>query len=133
MNDIRVVAAAAVLFGVACTRAPEVAIVSPADGDMLNVRSVLVRLKTEGVTIAPVAEQRPGAMHLHLFLDVDPTPAGTAVPVGVPGITHLGGGQTEFTLDSVPPGDHRLIVVLGDNAHVVAAGQRMDTVRFMVH
>jgi hypothetical protein len=128
---LRGVLAAALLA--ACARDPKITIQSPTEGEMLTGSSVRVVVATEGVTIAPVADQRPGAAHLHLLLDVDPPPAGAAVPVGVAGITHLGGGQTEFTLDSVAPGTHRLIVLLGDNAHVVLARQQVDTVTFMVH
>jgi hypothetical protein len=111
---------------------PQVGILAPSSGAVLGGPSVRLVLEVGGITIAPVAQQRPGAAHVHLFLDVDPTPLGQPIPVGAPGITHLGGGQLEYTLDSLRNGRHRVIVVLGDNAHVAIAGQTTDTVTFTV-
>jgi hypothetical protein len=115
----------------ACERGPEVSIESPENGATVEGPRVEVRIEAEGVTIAPVSEQREGAAHVHLFLDTDPTSIGTTIPAGVAGITHWGGGQLEGALDSLTPGEHRLIVVLGDNAHAALGGER-DTVRFVV-
>ena len=126
----RLVAMIALTAG-ACARGPEVSIESPANGATVDGPGVEVRVEAEGVTIAPVSEQRQGAAHVHLFLDTEPTPVGTTIPAGVAGITHWGGGQLSASLDSVAPGEHRLIVVLGDNAHVALGGER-DTVRFVV-
>jgi hypothetical protein len=75
-----------------------------------------------------VADQRPGTAHEHLFLDVDPPPAGEAIPVGVAGIIHLGKAETEFTIDTVAPGRHRIIAVLADPSHVPLPNAVRDTV-----
>jgi hypothetical protein len=66
-----------------------------------------------------------------LFLDANLTSPDSAIPAGVPGITHLGKGQSEYTLE-VAPGAHRLIVELGDPAHVPLKGAATDTIRFTV-
>lgn len=92
-----------------------------------------VTLMASGVTIAAVADQVAGGAHFHLFLDVDPPPAGAPIPAGVPGVIHLGGGQGEYTFDSLPAGNHRVIVMLGDNTHVPLPGQKTDTLNYMVH
>jgi hypothetical protein len=106
-------------------------IVSPKQNATVTGSTVQVVLQAEGVEIAPVAEHKPGTAHFHLFLDTNLTPPDSAIPAGVAGITHLGKGQSEYTLE-VAPGAHRLIVELADPAHVPLKGAATDTVRFTV-
>jgi hypothetical protein len=54
--------------------------------------------------------------HLHVFIDRDPTPAGQAVPKGVPGIIHT--AKTSITLPAMSAGEHTVWVVLGNGAHI---------------
>jgi len=113
----------------ACARPhPAVRISEPADDATVSGPAVRVVLEVSGVELAPAGEQRPGTAHHHLFLDVDPPPAGEVVPVGVPGVIHLGKAQTEFTFDSVAPGRHRIIAVLADPSHVALPNAVRDTV-----
>lgn len=93
---------------------------------------MLVTLGVTGVELAPVAEQRPGTAHHHLFLDVDADMAGGPIPAGVPGIVHLGQAQTEFRWDSVAAGRHRIIAMLADPSHVPLTPQAVDTVTIVV-
>ena len=123
---------AAVVALAACSRTPGVAIATPTEGETLPGPAVHVTLGALNVEIGPVAENRPGAAHYHLYLDLDVTPLDEPVPQGVDGIVHLGGGQAEFHFDSLAPGPHRLIAVLGDNTHVPLARARTDTVNFVV-
>jgi hypothetical protein len=118
----------------ACRRPPEVAvaITMPAEGDTVRGSAVHVMLAVTGIELAPGAEQRPGTAHHHLYLDVDPAPPGEVIPIGRPRVIHLGMAQTEFHWDSVPPGPHRIIAVLGDPAHVPIARAAADTVTFLV-
>jgi len=127
---LRVFAVAALA---ACARPqPTVRISEPADGATVSGPAVHVVLEVSGVELAPVAEQRPGTAHHHLLLDVDPPPAGEVIPVGAAGIIHLGKAQTEFTIDSVTPGRHRIIAVLADPLHVPLPNGVRDTVFFTV-
>ena len=91
-----------------------------------------VTLSASGVELAPAADERPGTAHHHLFLDVETTPLDQKIPAGVTGIIHLGRAQTEFHWDSVAPGTHRIIAVLGDWQHVPLVSAATDTVRFVV-
>jgi hypothetical protein len=109
---------------IACIRAPR-------EGVTLAGPNVRVVLTADGVPIAAVAQGKAGAAHYHIFLDVDLPSLSEAIPQG-PGITHLGSGQKEFVLEGVPLGMHRLIVILGDNAHVPVPRQKGDTTYFSV-
>lgn len=118
----------------ACQGSPEktVTITSPASGDTIRGSAVHVTLAVSGVALAPAAEQRPGTAHHHLFLDVDPGPAQDPIPLGVPGIVHLGQGETSFHWEGVAPGQHRIIALLGDPAHVPLQPVVADTVTVVV-
>jgi hypothetical protein len=120
----------ALLAGLVVCSGPQasVRITEPPEGATVPGPALRVVLEASGVEIAPVAQGREGTAHHHVFLDADVTPAGEAMPVGRSGIVHLGGGQTEYTFDSVPPGRHRVIAVLGDLRHVPWQPPATDTV-----
>ncbi len=119
----------------ACGRkssAASVTIDTPANGDTVRGSAVHITLTARGVELAPAAEERPGTAHHHLFLDVETGPLDRAIPAGVTGIIHLGRAQTEFHWDSVAPGPHRIIAVLGDFKHVPLVPLATDTAHFVV-
>ena len=124
------VAAAAQGMG-AAPAAPKVHIVAPAKGAVTGP-TVQVTLEATGIEIAPAADKKPGTAHHHLFLDVNVTAADSAIPIGVPGIVHLGKGQSTYTFEGVAPGLHRLIDVLADPSHVPLKPMVADTVTFTV-
>lgn len=127
--------AVATLPATACRKASPpatVTITSPTAADTIRGSAVHVTLTVSGIELAPVAEQRPGTAHHHLFLDVDAVAGDDPIPPGVPEIVHLGQAQTEFHWDSVAPGRHRIIAVLGDPAHVPIKPVAADTVTFVV-
>ena len=110
-----------------------VQIVEPTDGGMIMGSSVSVRLETSGVGIVPAGDMTGGTGHHHLYLDADLTPADQPVPT-VPGsIIHMGDASAEFTFEGVSPGEHRLIAVVADGAHIPLQPWVVDTVTFMVH
>lgn len=109
-----------------------VEIAEPVDGAQLAGPSVKVVLAASGIEIAPASDERPGTGHHHLFVDRDPVPPGDTIPQGVTGIIHLGRAQTEFTLDNLAPGEHRVIAVLANFAHVALDPPAVDSVRFTV-
>ena len=110
---------------------PKVKIVAPANGATVS-GPVKVVLQASGVEIMPATVERPGTGHHHLFVDHDLTPLADTIPRGVTGILHLGRGQTEFVLDSLKPGPHRVIAVVADWKHVPLKPLVADTVRFTV-
>jgi hypothetical protein len=109
-----------------------VEITNPAEGSTVAGTGVDIRLGVSGIELAPAADARPGTAHHHLYLDVDFPGAETAIPMGMPGVIHLGKAQTEFHWDSLAPGQHRIIAVLADPAHVPIRPFVTDTVTFTV-
>src|SRR5690348_7698759 len=109
----------------------KVKITAPTNGATVS-GPVRVTLNATGVEIVPATDERPGTGHHHLFVDHDLTPVGDTIPRGVTGILHLGRGQTEFVLDSLKPGPHRVIAVVADWKHVPLKPLVIDTVRFTV-
>src|SRR2546422_11714613 len=126
--------AAAFLPGAAPAQAmsgPKVKITAPPNGATVS-GPVKVTLVATGVEIVPATVERPGTGHHHLFVDRDVTPANDTIPRGVTGIIHLGRGQTEFVLDSLKPGPHRVIAVVADWRHIPLNPLVADTVTFTV-
>ena len=109
----------------------KVEITEPANNATVS-SPVKIVLKTTGVEIVPATDERPGTGHHHLFLDHALTPAKDTIPRGVTGILHLGRGQTEFVLDSLKPGPHRVIDVVADSKHRPLSPMVADTVNFTV-
>ncbi|MGD8729624.1 MAG: DUF4399 domain-containing protein, partial [Gemmatimonadota bacterium] len=78
-------------------------------------------------------DMTPGTGHHHLFLDADVTSLTEPIPT-VPGsIVHMGDGSSSYTFENVPAGEHRLIAVVADGAHVPLQPLVTDTVVFTVH
>lgn len=108
-----------------------VKITSPTNGATVTA-PVKVTLQATGVKIVPATVERPGTGHHHLFVDHDLTWISDTIPKGSPGIIHLGRGQSEFVLDSLKPGPHRIIAVVADWRHIPLNPLVADTVRFTV-
>ncbi len=108
-----------------------VEITSPLNGDTVT-SPVLIKLRATGVRIVPATVEQPGTGHHHLFVDHDLTWINDTIPAGSPGIIHLGRGQTQFLLDSLAPGPHRVIALIADWHHVPLNPLVADTVTFTV-
>ncbi len=113
------------------TKTVTVKITSPANGATLS-GPVTIRLRATGVRIVPATVEKPGTGHHHLFVDHDLIWISDTIPKGSPGIYHLGRGQTEFVLDSLAPGPHRVIAVVADWRHVPLNPLVADTVTFTI-
>jgi len=109
----------------------KIRIVEPARGASVS-SPVKIVLQATGVKIVPATDSTPGTGHYHLFVDHAVTVVNDTIPRGVTGILHLGRGQTEFVLDSLKPGRHRVIAVVGDFKHRPLKPSLQDTVTFTV-
>lgn len=90
--------------------------ISPQDGARLK-SPVTVRFGLSGMGVAPAGIAKEATGHHHLLVDVDSLPP---MDLPIPNDAqhrHFGGGQTEVTLE-LPPGRHRLQLLLGDANHI---------------
>lgn len=108
-----------------------VTIVTPTDGAQISGSTVTVQLSTD-VELREAGDMTGGTGHHHLYLDADLTPPDQPVPT-VPGeIIHMGDASTSYTFEDVEPGEHRIITVVADGAHVPLQPWVVDTVTFTV-
>ena len=90
-------------------------LISPSDGDRLS-GPVTLRFGLRGMGVAPAGVDKSGTGHHHLLIDTELPPLGLPIPNDAQH-RHYGGGQTEVDLD-LPPGEHSLQLILGDDRHV---------------
>jgi hypothetical protein len=89
-------------------------IISPAHGETV-APTFMVRFGLKGMGVAPAGCDMPNTGHHHLLIDNDQLP-----PPDEPmteDIQHFGGGQTQAKV-SLPPGEHTLLLILGDKDHI---------------
>ena len=108
-----------------------VMIVQPADGAEVDTGPVLVVLEAVGVEIVAAGNMDAGTGHHHLIVDAD---VEWSLPIpNDPGVHyHMGQAQTEFTLEDLTPGGHRIIAVVADGVHVPLDPPVSDTITIVV-
>lgn len=108
-----------------------VTITQPADGAEVDAGPVLFVMETEGIEIAQAGNMDPGTGHHHLIVDGD---VDWALPIpNDPGVHyHMGLAQTEFTIDDLAPGEHRVISVVADGVHIPLDPPVADTITITV-
>ncbi|MBN1240034.1 MAG: DUF4399 domain-containing protein [Gammaproteobacteria bacterium] len=100
------------------TPAPDgaaVYIIEPEDGATVS-NPVRVVFGLKGFGVVPAGIERADAGHHHLLVDTEPPPFDAPIPSD-DRHRHFGLGQTEAEL-TLPPGEHRLQLLLGDHLHV---------------
>ena len=90
-------------------------IISPAHGDTVP-KTFVVRFGLRGMGVAPVGCEQPGTGHHHLLIDNEELPPPDQ-PMEGEHIQHFGAGQTQTEL-TLPPGEHTLLLILGDKDHI---------------
>jgi len=109
-----------------------VTILEPANAAEIMGSTVNVRLTVAGFPIVQAGDMTPGTGHHHLYLDADFDDVTVPVPT-VPGsVIHMGNGASEYVFENVAAGQHRLIAVVADGAHVPLHPLVVDTVNFTV-
>lgn len=114
------------------TEPAQVWFIQPTEGDTVEGPHVDVILGASGVEITSADIHEPGTGHHHIFVNTDLTPLEDTIPDGVPGILHLGRGQTEFEVRDLEPGQNRFIAVIADWNHIPLDPPAVDTVHFTV-
>jgi len=108
-----------------------VRITQPEEGATVGP-DVLVVMETEGIEIVSITPPVVGTGHHHLYVDVDLTPLSDMIPQNDPQIIHMGDGSTEYALEGLAPGEHRLIAVVANPAHIPLDPPVVDTLHFTV-
>ena len=85
------------------------------DGDELK-SPLLIQFGLSGKGIAPAGTDVDNTGHHHLLINVDEVNYSMPIPSSKQHL-HFGLGQTE-TILSLPPGRHKLQLILGDKYHV---------------
>ena len=108
-----------------------VMITEPADGAEVDAGPVLFVMETEGLAIMPAGTMDAGTGHHHLVVDGD---VDWALPIpNDPGVHyHMGLAQTEFTIEDLTPGEHRVIAVVADGVHIPLDPPVADTITVVV-
>ena len=89
--------------------------VSPENGDQVT-SPVTVIFGLKGMGVAPAGVDKPDTGHHHLLVDTELTNPNMPLPQDGAHL-HFGDGQTQTKLE-LPPGTHRLQLVLGDHLHI---------------
>jgi len=110
-----------------------VSIVEPIDGATVTAGVVRVVLLATNLEILPAGTNEPGSGHHHLIVDSDLPPMDQPIPSIDGRYIHLGKGQTEFLLESLEPGEHTVIALVGDYLHIPLDPPVADTVTFSVN
>ncbi|MFM7522880.1 MAG: DUF4399 domain-containing protein [Betaproteobacteria bacterium] len=92
--------------------------------------SFKVRLKLEGMTLAPAGTMTEGTGHHHLLINADDIDEGQTIPVNDTHI-HLGQGQTEVEI-FLPPGKYKLTMQFADGAHRSLGAKLRKTISIQV-
>lgn len=95
--------------------APRVFILSPENGAEVT-SPVTIEFGIEGFELAPAGTFEAGSGHHHLLVDTDLPPLDQPIPADDNHL-HFGKAQTQTTLE-LEPGEHTLILLLGDGSHV---------------
>lgn len=115
----------------ASTESPRVEIVAPVDGDSVTL-PLTVRLSATGVDVIPATgAAEAGKGHHHLAIGIDAPPDDAPLP-GAPLVIHLGNGASEYVIDSLTPGSHRIIAIFASGDHVPMSAVVRDTVTVIV-
>lgn len=88
--------------------------ISPAHGETVG-QTFVVRFGLRGMGVAPAGCDVPDTGHHHLLVNNDELPPPNQ-PMGGD-IQHFGKGQTQTSL-TLPPGEHTLLLILGDKDHI---------------
>ena len=75
------------------------------------------RFGLNGIGVAPAGVEREHTGHHHLLINVQQLPDKDKPIPADDQHRHFGGGQTEVSLE-LPPGEHKLQLLLGDHFHI---------------
>lgn len=89
--------------------------ISPSDGEVVD-SPVTVKFGLKGMGVAPAGIDKPNTGHHHLLINVSSPALDKPIPADAKH-RHFGGGQTQTGIE-LPPGEHSLQLIMGDQAHI---------------
>ena len=105
-----------------------VRITAPAAGATVPEGPLTVVFEVEGLEIVPAGTMDPGTGHHHLIIDADLDSWTEPIGVEEGRYVHMGQAQTEFVIEGLAPGEHRLIAVVADGVHIPLDPPVADTI-----
>ena len=116
---------------------PSLTIIAPATGATVTGPKVKVEAEAKNwQTVAAAGSAvTPGEGHLHFFIDVPASSVavGQAIPTGDPKYVHAGAAPLTGRELELSPGQHTIIVVAGNSAHIALASPAPQSVTFTVN
>jgi hypothetical protein len=115
----------------ASAQEPSVAIIAPAEGEVLPGPTVTVQVTVSGFDLRPPIQEgrEPNAGHIEYFLDAAPS-YDEPTPLGEDNIIHS--GRFSETFGDVSPGEHTVSVCLAYDDHTCIGPSLTDSVRITV-
>jgi hypothetical protein len=89
--------------------------ITPADGATV-ANPISIEFGIAGMDIVKAGNDQPNSGHHHLLIDADLPDLGLPIPADEHHI-HFGDGSTSTQI-SLPPGEHKLQMLLGDHLHI---------------
>jgi hypothetical protein len=105
----------AALARTASTEGANVFFITPADGATV-ANPISIEFGIAGMDIVKAGNDQPNSGHHHLLIDADLPDLGLPIPADEHHV-HFGDGSTSTQI-SLPPGEHKLQMLLGDHLHI---------------
>jgi hypothetical protein len=105
----------AALARTASAEGAEVFFITPADGATV-ANPISIEFGITGMDIVKAGDDQPNSGHHHLLIDADLPDLGLPIPADEHHV-HFGDGSTSTQI-SLPPGEHKLQMLLGDHLHI---------------
>jgi hypothetical protein len=105
----------AALARTASAEGANVFFITPADGATV-ANPISIEFGITGMDIVKAGDDQPNSGHHHLLIDADLPDLGLPIPADEHHV-HFGDGSTSTQI-SLPPGEHKLQMLLGDHLHI---------------
>ena len=94
--------------------------IEPENGQVFSFqdgKGIEIKFGLSGMEVSPAGMEAPNSGHHHLLINMDQLPDLTLPLPATDQVRHFGKGQTS-TKVSLPPGKHRLQLLLGNHVHI---------------
>ena len=89
--------------------------ITPADGNTVS-NPINIEFGITGMDVVKAGNNKPNSGHHHLLIDTDLPDLGLPIPADEHRV-HFGDGSVSTQI-SLPPGEHKLQMLLGDHLHI---------------